>query len=120
MKSKLGGLVYSTDQGRLCPDCGHSMSTCICLEIEKNTLPEGDGVVRVSKETKGRKGKGVTLISGLLVTDEALKKLAKQLKQKCGTGGAVKHHIIEIQGDQRDIIVSELSALGYKVKKVGG
>ena len=120
MKSKLGGLVYSTDQGRLCPECGHAISDCICHQAGKNSIPEGDGIVRVSRETKGRKGKGVTLVTGVPVTAEALVTLAKKLKQKCGTGGTVKNHIIEIQGDQRDIIVAELIAQGFKVKKAGG
>jgi len=78
------------------------------------------GVVHVGRETKGRKGAGVTVITGIPTHPEGLKQLAKELKQKCGTGGTVKNGIIEIQGDQRDVLVNELSARGYTVKKSGG
>ena len=79
-----------------------------------------DGIVRVGRETKGRKGAGVTVISGIPTHPEGLKQIAKELKQKCGTGGTVKNGVIEIQGDQRDRLVKELSARGYTVKKAGG
>lgn len=79
-----------------------------------------DGVVRVSRETKGRKGKGVTLVTGLQHCPDELKKIAKQLKQMCGSGGAVKNGVIEIQGDHRDKIMDELSRQGYMVQKAGG
>lgn len=79
-----------------------------------------DGVVRVGRETKGRKGAGVTVITGIPSHPEGLKQLAKELKQKCGTGGTVKNGVIEIQGDHRDLLVAELTARGYTVKKSGG
>jgi len=79
-----------------------------------------DGVVRVGRETKGRKGAGVTIITGIPTHPEGLKQIAKELKQKCGTGGTVKNGVIEIQGDQRDLLVKELTARGYTVKKSGG
>jgi translation initiation factor 1 len=79
-----------------------------------------DGVVRVGRETKGRKGAGVTVITGISSHPEGLEKLAKQFKQQCGTGGTVKNGVIEIQGDHRDLLVQELSARGYTVKKAGG
>lgn len=72
------------------------------------------------RQTKGRKGKGVTLITGLPQEKDALKKLAKSLKQKCGSGGSVKNGIVEIQGDHRDILEQELGRLGYTVKRAGG
>lgn len=81
---------------------------------------KNDGVVRVGRETKGRKGAGVTVVTGIQSHPEGLEKLAKQFKQKCGTGGTVKNGTIEIQGDHRDLLVKELSALGYPVKKSGG
>jgi len=79
-----------------------------------------DGVVRIHRETKGRGGKGVSLVKGLVLNDEQLKELAKKLKQHCGTGGTVKDGVIEIQGDQREKIKSVLENLGYAVKLAGG
>ena len=111
------GSVYSTTQGRTCPDCGKPASECEC---KRQDAPVGDGNVRVSRETKGRKGKGVTLVTGIPLGGEALKDLAKQLKQKCGVGGTLKDGVIEIQGDQRDLLVTELQKMGYKAKKSGG
>ena len=115
--NSFGGLVYSTDQGRMCPGCSQAVEQCSC---HSETEPAGDGIVRVSRETKGRKGKGVTLISGVPLKAAELKKLAKQLKQRCSTGGAVKDGIIEIQGDQRDVLVELLQGQGYTVKRSGG
>ena len=117
-KTTTKGLVYSTDTGRTCPGCGHPVKQCCCNK-EKN-LPQGDGVVRVSRHTKGRKGNGVCLITGVDLGEAELKKLAKQLKKKCGSGGAVKNGIIEIQGDQREVIVDTLIKLGYRAKLAGG
>ncbi len=81
---------------------------------------KGDGIVRVGRETKGRKGSGVTVITGIASHPEGLEKLAKQFKQQCGTGGTVKNGVIEIQGDHRDLLVVELQRLGYTVKRSGG
>jgi len=81
---------------------------------------KNDGVVRVGRETKGRKGAGVTVITGIPTHPEGLKQIAKELKQKCGTGGTVKNGVIEIQGDHRDQLVEELSHRGYTVKRAGG
>ncbi len=83
-------------------------------------VAKNDGIVRVGRETKGRKGAGVTVITGIPTHPEGLKQIAKELKQKCGTGGTVKGNTIEIQGDQRDLMVNELTARGYTVKKSGG
>jgi len=74
-------------------------------------------MVRVGRETKGRKGKGVTVITGLPLDDEGLRRLARELKQRCGTGGTVKNGVIEIQGDHRDMLVEELAKRGYKPKR---
>lgn len=79
-----------------------------------------DGIVRVSRQTQGRKGKGVTLITGLRMPPDALAALCKQLKQRCGAGGTSKDGVIEIQGDHRDVLVTELEALGHTVKRAGG
>ncbi len=112
-----GGLVYSTEFGRLCPGCDQPVAACCCSD---QAIPAGDGVVRLSRETKGRKGKGVTLISGVALPNDALKTLAKELKQRCSTGGAVKDGVIEIQGDQRELLLVELTKRGFTVKKSGG
>jgi len=112
------GVVYSTDQGTMCPLCGNPVATCRCGK--NDALPAGDGIVRLSRETKGRKGKGVTVVRGLPLPQAELKQLAKQLKQKCGTGGTLKNSTIEIQGDQRDTLLEVLSSMGFKVKLSGG
>ncbi|AZT84728.1 translation initiation factor Sui1 [Marinobacter sp. NP-4(2019)] len=118
MKSKSsGGLVFSTEQGRMCPDCRNPIADCTCGQPSR---PHGDGVVRVSRETKGRKGKGVTLVTGIPMDDRELKAFAKVLKAKCGTGGTVKDGVVEIQGDQRDTLVPLLQAKGWTVKRAGG
>jgi translation initiation factor 1 len=108
---KTKGLVYSTDTGRTCPDCGHPVKQCCC---RKTSRPQGDTVVRVSRETKGRKGSGVCLITGLPLNEAELKKLAGELKKKCGSGGTVKNGVIEIQGDHREFLVDALIKLGFK------
>jgi translation initiation factor 1 len=80
----------------------------------------GDGIVRVGRETKGRKGKGVTIITGLALTETGLLELASQLKRLCGSGGTVKDGVIEIQGEHRDRLLEELRKRGYSAKKSGG
>jgi translation initiation factor 1 len=112
------GLVYSSEFGQMCPGCNQPVGKCICQQ--KSSHSKSDGIVRLRRETKGRKGKGVTLITGLPLNDEGLKKLAKSLKQKCGSGGSLKNGIIEIQGDHRDVLEQVLTELGYKVKRAGG
>jgi translation initiation factor 1 len=110
--------VYSDQLGRLCPQCAQPQKNCRC--IKKPSPPKGDGIIRIQRETKGRKGKGVTLVTGLDLEPQQLKELAKELKQRCGTGGTVKEGIVEIQGDQRDLIFDLLQQRGFKVKKAGG
>jgi len=108
--SKTKGLVYSTETGRTCPGCGHPAKQCCC---SINSRLQGDTVVRVSRETKGRKGSGVCLITGLPLDEAELKKLARELKKKCGSGGTVKNGVIEIQGDHSEILVDALIKLGF-------
>jgi len=117
MSKKNSSLVYSTETGKLCPECEQAIGACTCKQEQ---VPTGDGIVRVSLDTKGRKGKGVTLICGLLLKSDDLKTLGKELKQKCGVGGAVKDGNIEIQGDHRDKIVELLKAKSFQVKRSGG
>ena len=111
-------LVYSTDAGRLCPQCHRPVADCVCGQ--DRPAATGDGIVRLRRETKGRGGKAVTIVSGIPLAPEALKKLAKTLKQKCGVGGAVKNTEIEIQGDQRALLKPTLEKMGYTVKLSGG
>lgn len=115
--AKNRSLVYSTETGRHCPECEQPIDECSCGQGKG---PEGDGIVRVSLDTKGRKGKGVTLIKGILLEAPELKKLAKELKQKCGVGGAVKSFDVEIQGDHRELVIKLLQDKGYQVKRSGG
>lgn len=111
--------VYSTDKGRLCPGCQHAVAECRCA-ADAAAIPVGDGKVRVRRETKGRKGKGVTLIEGLALTPAEIEALAKQLKARCGSGGAVKSGVVEIQGDHRPVIIDFLKAQGIAAKLAGG
>ena len=119
MKAKLSKdrIVYSTDQGRICPGCGKPVNQCTC---RKQKSPPGDGNVRVSRETKGRKGKGVTLIKGLNMDAATLAKMSKKLKVMCGTGGTVKEGVIEIQGDHIERILEYYKNQGVKAKRAGG
>lgn len=113
----LGGLVFSTDAGRHCPACGQPVADCQC---QKTVIPAGDGIARVRRESKGRGGKTVTTISGVPLAEEPLKELASTLKRRCGTGGALKDGVIEIQGDHVELLLAELTKLGFKAKKSGG
>ena len=110
-------LVYSTEPGRICPGCGNPVNQCAC---RKQTSPSGDGNVRVSRETKGRKGKGVTLIKGLAMDAVTLAAMSKKLKVMCGSGGTVKDGVIEIQGDHIERILDYLKKQGVKAKRSGG
>jgi len=112
-----GGLVYSTDSGRMCSACRRSLGECIC---GRKPIPAGDGIVRVSREVKGRAGKGVTVVKGLALDAAALAQLGKQLKTACGSGGTVKGGVIEVQGDQCDRVIELLQAQGLTVKRAGG
>jgi len=105
---KSSKLVYSTDQGR------------IKDEPKPDVAPETDGIVRIRRETKGRKGKGVTVAAGFGLTDAELKPIAKKIKQKLSVGGAVKSGEIEIQGDLRQQLKPILESMGYQVKLAGG
>lgn len=108
MSDKNSRLVYSTDTGRIKED------------KPAKAIAQGDGIVRIRRETAGRNGKGVTTVSGVALEETKLKELAKALKISCGVGGAVKDGVIEIQGDQRDKIKAELEKRGFNVKLAGG
>ncbi|MGX2966927.1 stress response translation initiation inhibitor YciH [Ursidibacter sp. B-7004-1] len=101
-------LVYSTEVGRIQP------------EKEKVERLKGDGIVRIQRQTSGRKGKGVCVITGLDLDDKALMSLASELKRRTGCGGSIKEGIIEIQGDHRDTLKQILEQKGFSVKFSGG
>ena len=117
MKSSNGGLVYSTESGRMCPGCRQPVGACTC---KAKAVPAGDGVVRVSRQTKGRGGKSVTVVKGLPLDAIALALLGKQLRAQCGSGGTVKDGVIEVQGDHVDTLLAALAKLGHQAKKAGG
>ncbi|WP_309681177.1 translation initiation factor Sui1 [Polaromonas sp.] len=119
MKSRLAtGLVYSTDAGRMCPDCRQPVAGCVCKLAKP--LPKTDGVARVSRQTRGRGGKTVTQVTGLALDVPALAQLGKQLRTACGSGGTVKDGVIEVQGDHRALVMDTLQQQGYRVKPSGG
>jgi translation initiation factor 1 len=113
-----GGLVYSTDAGRMCPGCRQPVAACICKQAQ--AVPSTGGAVRVSRESKGRGGKTVTVIKGLPLDALALAQLGKQIKAACGSGGTVKDGVIEVQGDHCEGVVQLLNKLGHAAKRAGG
>lgn len=114
----LGGLVYSTEAGRMCPGCRQPVAQCACKAAAP--VPEGDGSVRVSRQTKGRGGKAVTLVRGVALHEAALVQLGKHLKTACGSGGTVKDGVIEVQGDHVERVLEALHKLGHRAKRAGG
>jgi translation initiation factor 1 len=117
----LGGLVYSTEAGRMCPTCRLPVAQCTCKQdAAAAAVGAGDGIVRVQRETKGRGGKAVTLVRGVALGADALAVLGKQIKAACGSGGTVKEGVIEVQGDHVERVMALLQAKGYKVKRAGG
>lgn len=119
--SSLSSLVYSTDSGRICPGCQQPQAQCQCQALKAAAARvAGDGVVRVSRETKGRGGKAVSLVRGVPLDDAGLVALAKELKAACGSGGTVKDGVIEIQGDHVSSLVQRLAGRGWTIKRAGG
>ena len=114
------GLVYSTGSGRVraCPHCGRPLQDGRCLCRVESERPPGDGILRVRRETSGRKGKTVTTVSGAAPADAVA--LAKTLKRLCGSGGSVSDGVIEVQGDHRAKVLAHLEQAGYVVKNAGG
>lgn len=110
--------VYSTESGRLCPQCQRPVTGCVCGK--DRPAYSGDGIVRIRRETKGRNGKAVSVITGLPLAEAELKALAKVLKKRCGVGGSCHEDTIEIQGEQRELLKSELEKRGFTVKIAGG
>jgi len=122
-----GRLVYTSEEGRICPECGKPVAGCVCkpgrkraAEVAGPMVKPGDGIARVQRETKGRGGKTATVVTGLPVDDAALAGIAATLKKRCGCGGTAKEGVIVIQGDHADVIVEALQKLGFKAKRSGG
>lgn len=116
-------LVYSTDKGRICPQCQKPAAQCKCKRQRRTkgvSDRANDGILRIRREVKGRKGKTVTTVSGFCTDAEELKALASKLKKQCGTGGTAKDGVITIQGDHRDVIREALQRLGFTAKLAGG
>lgn len=111
-------LVYSTDAGTMCPDCRQPVKACVCRKAGARAA--SDGMVRVSRQTRGRGGKTVTRVEGLPLDDAALAQLGKQLRSVCGSGGTVKDGVVEVQGDHVVTLLAALQKLGYAAKKSGG
>lgn len=118
MRRKRPKPVYSTNPevAKRCPRCDNYPCTC----PPARSLPPAQQVAHIRRETKGRRGKTVTVVRNLQLTAEDLKSLSKQLKQACGAGGTVKEGDIEIQGDHRDQVAAILQEMGYRTKFVGG
>jgi translation initiation factor 1 len=111
--------VYSTEDGRMCPSCRKPVAACVC-NLLASSGPVGDGTVRVSRETKGRGGKAVTVVRGLTLDAAALSALGKRLRTACGAGGTVKDGVLEVQGDHCDRVIDCLKKDGWTVKRAGG
>jgi translation initiation factor 1 len=118
-KSGSGGLVYSTEGGRMCPACRQPLAACICGS-RPAPIARGDGIVRVSRETKGRGGKAVTVVRGLALDAAGLAALGKRLRSACGAGGTVKDGVLEVQGDHAERVIAWLQQDGWTVKRAGG
>jgi translation initiation factor 1 len=116
-KAGASSLVYSTDSGRMCPACRRPVAACVC---RAQSTAKGDGIARVSRESKGRGGKTVTLVRGLALDAEALAALGKRLRNACGAGGTLKEGVLEIQGDHAERVLALLQAEGFTVKRSGG
>ena len=117
-KTSTGGLVYSTEAGRMCPACRQPVASCLCKAAPP--VPAGDGIVRVSRETKGRGGKAVTLVRGVPLAADELAALGKRLRNACGAGGTTKDGVLEVQGDHVERLMALLKAEGHTVKRAGG
>lgn len=101
-------LVYSTECGRIKP------------APKPKAQAKSDGIIRIQRQVSGRKGSGVSVITGLGLEEKALQQLASELKKRCGCGGSVKGFNIEIQGEKRELLKQLLEQKGYQVKLAGG
>jgi translation initiation factor 1 len=113
-------IVYRSGVGRMCPGCRRPIAQCACKTASGQLARTHTGPVRVARQTQGRAGKAVTIVTGLPLDAPGLEELAKELKRRCGSGGTVKDGTIEIQGEHRDTVLAELARRGYSAKRAGG
>lgn len=115
-----GGLVYSTETGRMCPTCRQAIAGCTCSRKPAAPVPGADSVAKVTREKQGRGGKLVTVVRGLPVDEPALIALGKRLRSACGAGGTAKDGRLEVQGDHAERVVAWLQGEGFKAHRAGG
>jgi translation initiation factor 1 len=113
-------LVYSTDTGRICPQCGLPVESCHCAQNRGSSTKHADGVVRVALDRKHRRGKTMTIVSGAPGDEAELAQLCRELKKLLATGGSAHDGQVELQGDHRERVVAYFAARGIKTKRVGG
>ncbi len=118
--AKLAELLHGSGSAPLCAVCGQPLGSCVCASAQVAASTSSQQPVRIGRETKGRSGKGVTVISGLALPATELESLATELKKRCGSGGTVREGVIEIQGEHRDTLVAELKRRGISAKRAGG
>ena len=110
-------VVFSSESGRLCPDCNKAVSACVCSALKKLAVPQGAGTARVKRDNKGRGGKTVTVVTDLPLNAIELEALGKKLRTRCGAGGTTRDGVIEVQGDHVERVFAFLVAEGFKARK---
>ena len=117
--AKLAEMLHGSGQTPVCAVCGQPLGSCVC-DLDKPAVANSQKTARVGRETKGRAGKGVTVVTGLTLAPAELEALATELKKRCGSGGTVREGVIEIQGEHRDTLIAELKRRGIAAKRAGG
>jgi len=118
--AKLAEMIHGTAQAPVCAVCAQPLGACVCDSQKEAAIGTSNLPVRVGRETKGRAGKGVTVITGLALAPAELGALATELKKRCGSGGSMRAGVIEIQGEHRDTLIAELARRGIAAKRAGG
>ncbi len=100
-----------------CDRCGKAEQDCECPDITpaKTLVEPSRQLARIAVE-KRKKGKVVTVITGLAAADNDLASICTRLKNACGAGGTVDGDSIEIQGQHAQAVSELLASIGYKVK----
>jgi translation initiation factor 1 len=113
-------LVYSTDAGRICPQCGLPVENCRCSQNRGSSTKQTDGAVRIVLDRKHRRGKMMTIVSGAPGDEAELAQLCRELKKLLATGGSTHDGQVELQGDHRERVAAYFAARGIKTRRVGG